>query len=105
MPLDSKRKIKRKEEKATVMLKRERKANQGLNEVDLTLSLERPVAVHRTRRRVPAVETLLDKVHLRVESPLLVQTMTILMNLCKMMVLLKMRTMIRGLAICPVNLP
>ena len=85
-------------------MKRARMANQGLK-VDLTLSLERPVDDHRTRRRVPAAEILLVKVHLRVESPLLVQMMMLLMTRCMMTVRLKMRTMIRVLATCPASPP
>ena len=87
-----------------MMMKRARMANQGLK-VDLTLSLERPVDDHRTRRRVPVAEILLVKVHLRAESPSLVQMMMLLMTRCMMMVRLKMRTMIRVLATCPASLP
>ena len=87
-----------------MMMKRARMANQGLK-VDLTLSLERPVDDHRTRRRVPVAEILLVKAHLRAESPLLVQMMMPLMTRCMMTVRLKMRTMTRVLATCPASLP
>ena len=85
-----------------MMMKKARMANQDLK-VDLTLSLERPVDDHRTRRRVPVAEILLVKVHLRAESPSLVQMMMPLMTICMMMVHLKMRTMIKVLATCPAS--
>ena len=86
------------------MMKRARMANQGLK-VDLTLSLERPVDDHHTRRRVPVEETLSDRAHLRAESLSSVQMMMGLRSRCMMMVPLKMRTMIRASAICLVSLP
>ena len=104
MQPDSKRKIKRKE-MTTMMMRRARKANQGLKEADLTRNLERPVDVHRTRRRVPVAETLSDRAHLRAESLSSVQMMMGLRSRCMMMVPLKMRTMIRASAICLVSLP